>query len=86
MGGHGYELAGDLQVHAPHLGQVVQILLQQRGDADILDLYPVAAEKLQDQLQGAVKVHVFTFAPDHSVQVKAQLVQGDTTFESIVDS
>ena len=56
VGRHGDELAGDLHIHPLHFIQIGQILLQNGGDLDILDLYFIFAQQQEDDVQRAVKI------------------------------
>ena len=48
VGGHGDELAGDLQVHLLPLVQIFQVLIQDQGDGDILNLNFIFSQKVEN--------------------------------------
>ena len=76
LGRHGDELAGYLQVQLPPLVHPGQILVQNEGDLNVLDLHLVFAQQVKDQVQGADKVlHVLCFGLDHPFQVVDRTVQ-----------
>ena len=54
-GGHGEELAGDLQIRRLHLVDIVQILGQQTGDFNVVDVQLVLGDQMEKQLQRALK-------------------------------
>ena len=55
LGGHGHEFAGHFQIQLFHLGQMVQILLQDLGDGDIVDADFVFRDQVEQQIQRPIK-------------------------------
>ena len=80
VGGHGYELAGYLQVKLAALIHPLHILVQDEGDLDILDLQLVLAQQVEDQVQWTHKVpHAFLLRLHHPFQVVNGCLQGPTS-------
>ena len=76
VGGHGDELAGDLQVHLPPLLQPGHILVADQGHGDVLDLHLILAEKEEDQVQGTLEVpHLLRPGADHLFQFIDRVLQ-----------
>ena len=69
LGRHGDELAGHLQVQLPPLVHPGQILVQNQGDLNVLDLHLVLAQQMEDQVQGAVEVLHILPVLDHFFQM-----------------
>ena len=79
VGGHLNKLAGDLQVHALHLGQIFQVLVQYLGDFNIPDLNFIFRKQHQDQAQGAFKILKLVFFLYDAFKKKAWIFHGSLT-------
>ena len=70
MRGHLDKFAGDLQIHALHLGKIFEVLIQNIGDLQIADLYFVFRKQHQDQAERTGKVLQLIPFPDDALEVK----------------
>ena len=56
LGGHGDKLAGHLQVQLLALVHPGQVLVQNQGDLDVLDLHFIFAQQMENQVQRTCEV------------------------------
>ena len=64
------EFACDLQIHALHLGEIGEILVEDIGDLQIADLYFVFGKQHQDQAERTGKVLQLVLFPDDAFKMK----------------
>ena len=82
MGGHSHKLTGDFQVQLPAAVHPLQVLFQNQGDLDVLNLHLVFTEQVEDQVQRAGKIlQIFRLRLDHVLQMVDRTVQTLTSFQ-----
>ena len=76
MGGHGNKLTGYLQIQLLALVHPGQVLVQDQGDLDVLDLHFVFAQQVQNKVQRPHKVlQILGAVLDHPLQMIDGTVQ-----------
>ena len=78
MRGHLHKFACDLQIHALHLLQVFQILVENIGDFDIADFDFIFGEEHQDQAERPFKVAELIPVVNHALEMIAWIIHGSS--------